>query len=253
VLDSASFAVSERNRRFLEYVTEEALAGRSERLKAYTIATTVFGRPVDFDPQTDPIVRMEARRVRRSLERFYLMEGEGPTAVRIDIPRGGYAPEFGRRVGGGPPPATRRETAVPRVIVDTFLAEGHPSLHFNRGFSKQVAIELLRRRRTVVCESEMWRRVPESGHILAGGVAVFGDELRVTALLLDVSTWRVMWGWKFDRQVPPGMILSVRDEVAEALAAALDDFLSAMVVGYDPNQAAHEALPRAPSPFGGNG
>src|SRR4029077_15060037 len=55
VLGSASFAVSDRNRRFLQYVIEEALAGRSGRLKAYSIATTVFGRPQDFDPTFDPV------------------------------------------------------------------------------------------------------------------------------------------------------------------------------------------------------
>src|SRR5262245_38636533 len=90
VLKSANFEVSERNKRFLEYVVEETLAGRSDHLKAYTIATLVFDRPGDFDPQADPIVRMEARRLRRALERFYLMEGEDRSGIRLSIPKGGY-------------------------------------------------------------------------------------------------------------------------------------------------------------------
>src|SRR5688500_10190511 len=51
-----SVVLSERNRRFLNYVVEETLAGRSCRIKAYSIATEVFGRNADFDPQVDPIV-----------------------------------------------------------------------------------------------------------------------------------------------------------------------------------------------------
>ena len=72
VLASPEFDASGRNRRFLAHVVEEALAGRSARIKAYIIATEVFGRGMDFDPQADPIVRIEAGRLRRSLERYYL-------------------------------------------------------------------------------------------------------------------------------------------------------------------------------------
>ena len=66
VLASPQFEASERNRRFLAYVIEEALAGRAARIKAYNIATDVFGRDASFDPQLDPVVRMEARRLRQS-------------------------------------------------------------------------------------------------------------------------------------------------------------------------------------------
>ena len=74
ILNSPNFETSDRNRRFLAYVVEETLAGRAERLKAYTIAITVFGRGKDFDAGLDPVVRMEAGRVRRALERFYLID-----------------------------------------------------------------------------------------------------------------------------------------------------------------------------------
>src|ERR1700754_4413115 len=92
VLESPQFDCSERNRRFLEYVVEEALSGRAGRIKGYSIATTVFGRDVSFDPQLDPVVRMEARRLRRSLERFYLTGGS--SSVKIEMPKGSYVPLF---------------------------------------------------------------------------------------------------------------------------------------------------------------
>jgi adenylate cyclase len=93
ILTSQQFDASDRNRRFLAYVVEETLAGRSERIKGYSIATAVFGRQASFDPQTDPIIRIEASRLRRSLERYYLTAGR-LDPVRIDIPKGTYVPRF---------------------------------------------------------------------------------------------------------------------------------------------------------------
>ena len=93
LLSSGAFQTSERNRRFLTYVVDEALSGRGDRIKAYNIATSVFGRSADFDPQGDTIVRIEAGRLRRALEHFYLTCGES-SGVRISIPTGAYVPSF---------------------------------------------------------------------------------------------------------------------------------------------------------------
>ena len=94
ILSSANFDASERNRNFLTYVVEQTLAGRAERIKAYNIATAVFGRDERFDPQLDSIVRIEAGRLRRSLERYYLTDGRDDR-LKIEIPRGSYVPVFG--------------------------------------------------------------------------------------------------------------------------------------------------------------
>jgi adenylate cyclase len=66
------------------------LAGRGERLKGYTIAVQVFGRPADFDAQTDPLVRVEAVRLRQRLVEYYAGEGSADP-VRLMLPRGAYA------------------------------------------------------------------------------------------------------------------------------------------------------------------
>ncbi|MGF1611097.1 MAG: tetratricopeptide repeat protein [Kiloniellales bacterium] len=93
ILGSSDFLGSDRTHRFLRYVVEEALAGRADRIKAFSVAMAAFGRDESFDPQTDPIVRIEAGRLRRSLERYYLVAGTADP-VRIDIPKGTYVPEF---------------------------------------------------------------------------------------------------------------------------------------------------------------
>jgi hypothetical protein len=96
ILASNDFRAPERHRKFLSYVVEETLAGRAGRVKAYSIAIEAFGRDVSFDPQSDPVVRIEASRVRRALERYYLTGGQ-LDPVLISIPIGGYVPTFTRR------------------------------------------------------------------------------------------------------------------------------------------------------------
>ncbi|WP_244620030.1 hypothetical protein [Mesorhizobium sp. NFR06] len=96
IVTSADFDATGRERRFLTHVVEETLAGRGDRIKAYTIATEVFGRGESFDAQTDPIVRIEAGHLRRALERYYLTSGQADL-ILITIPKGGYVPVFSRR------------------------------------------------------------------------------------------------------------------------------------------------------------
>lgn len=93
ILSSPEFLAPDRGRRFLKYIVEESLEGRGEQLKAYAIAQAVFGRDASFDAQNDPVVRIEAGRIRRALERYYLVCGSGDP-IRITIPKGGYAPLF---------------------------------------------------------------------------------------------------------------------------------------------------------------
>ncbi|TIQ00306.1 MAG: hypothetical protein E5X60_05430 [Mesorhizobium sp.] len=96
ILNSADFDATGRERRFLSHVVEETLAGRGDRIKAYSIAVEVFGRDMSFDPQTDPIVRIEAGHLRRGLERYYLTAGHDDP-ILITIPKGGYVPTFSLR------------------------------------------------------------------------------------------------------------------------------------------------------------
>jgi hypothetical protein len=96
VLASPVFAPAPRLCRFLEYVVEETLAGRNASVKEYTIGSIVFGRGVEFNPRTDPIVRVQARNLRARLERYYAGPGVDDP-VRIELPKGTYVPVFAAR------------------------------------------------------------------------------------------------------------------------------------------------------------
>ena len=96
ILRSSDFSASEREHRVLTYIVEETLAGRSAKIKAYTIAIEVFGREPSFDAQNDPIVRIAAAHLRRALERYYLTAGKLDPIV-ITVPKGCYVPMFAWR------------------------------------------------------------------------------------------------------------------------------------------------------------
>lgn len=109
VCRSKAFEGKARANRFLNYIVEEALQGRADRIKAYSVALEVFGRDETFDAQNDPVVRIEAGRLRRMLEHYYLDEGKEVPIV-ISVPKGGYIPSFEQRDSG---PATSIEAQPP--------------------------------------------------------------------------------------------------------------------------------------------
>jgi tetratricopeptide (TPR) repeat protein len=88
---------------FLRFVVEAELRGESERIKGYTIGVEALGRSEEFDPQLDPIVRVEATRLRRTIDRYYAGPGANDP-VTITLSPGSYVPSF-----------RRRETKAPRV------------------------------------------------------------------------------------------------------------------------------------------
>ena len=128
ILASRAFASSPRMSRFVQFSVEEMLAGRSDELKETTIGLAVFDRPPDYDPRLDPIVRVEARRVREKLSRYYETDGRDD-AIVIDLPRGGYAPTIRERVEPSPAAeadnADTSEEVAPAIAADAT----QPAIH----------------------------------------------------------------------------------------------------------------------------
>jgi TolB-like protein/tetratricopeptide (TPR) repeat protein len=231
ILDSPQFDASERNRAFLAYVVEETLAGRPDRIKAYTIATAVFGRDSTFDPQLDSIVRIEAGRLRRSLEHYYLTDGR-ESRLRIDVPRGGYAPVF---AGAEPVALPQSLAGSPRVLVSAFEEEGDQSSFptFTRGFTRSLIIALTRFTNLRVYGAETALRHPAdidpgaarralaADYLVTGQTSLRPDSFEVDILLVEAASGRAVWAETFERRLQPCEIITLRNEVANRVARTL--------------------------------
>ena len=117
MLASSDFTATPQQIDFLSYIVNQTLNGNADRIKGYTVATEVFGRGQDFDQSIDPVVSMQAGRLRRALERYYLTAGEHDP-IRIDIPKGTYVPTFREHF-----PSNQRigaEKIEPRNIIATW-------------------------------------------------------------------------------------------------------------------------------------
>ncbi|MDB5376173.1 MAG: hypothetical protein JWR00_619 [Rubritepida sp.] len=239
ILDASDFDASERNRNFLSYVVEEALEGRSARIKAYTIATSVFRRDASFDPQLDSIVRIEAGRIRRSLEHYYLMAG-AKDPILITLPRGSYVPVFEVAASPGtvhappvaPAPSNRSSGCI--ILVAPFDEDGGTSFpNFARGFSRQMTVALTRFTDLSVLAVD-GRFEPEgnvtSGEYLAklgvdflltGGMTLSAESFSIEVMLMEARTRRYVWAEHFHGKLIPSDILKIRDEVANSIARTL--------------------------------
>ena len=81
ILASATFQKVERLKRFISFIVVETIAGRGAQLKEYVVGTEVFGKDPSFDPRNDPIVRVQARRLRARLDHYFHAEGGADEVV----------------------------------------------------------------------------------------------------------------------------------------------------------------------------
>ncbi|MBY5661401.1 adenylate cyclase [Rhizobium leguminosarum] len=277
ILSSDEFPKVGRSATFLTYVTEEAVAGRVNRIKGYSIAIEVFKRREGFK-QDDPVVRIEAGRLRRTLERYYLVAGQNDP-IRIDIPKGGYAPSFvwneevpassddrlatrfqklmpfGLRagimlgvvimalavsayllpIGLGSTSSLGSIEEGPTLVVAPFanLGDGPQAALYTAGLTEELLTALPRFKEIRVFGRETSKSLPpgveaskvrgELGarFLLAGGVRVSGDRIRVTARLLDTDNDEILWSQTYDDDIKSGDLFGIQSDVANKVASAV--------------------------------
>ena len=237
---SGPFHQSHRRQRFLEYLVNETLAGRGERLKAYNVALEVFDRPETFDPVVDPLVRVEAARLREKLREYYGTDGQGDP-IHIDLPKGRYIPQIEFRHEGAPRIA-RRETlptqevssTVPAVAVLPFddLSADQKLGYLGDGVAEDIITALSKFPDLVVVargssfaykgKAVDMRQVGKDlgvGYLVEGSVRKEGDKLRIVSQLIDAKTGEHVWAERFDRS---GMDpWTLQDEVTGMIVSAM--------------------------------
>jgi TolB-like protein/Tfp pilus assembly protein PilF len=255
VIESNSFVRSERMKRFLNFAVKLTLEGKEETLKEYSIAVEVFDKPESFDPRLDPIVRVEAGRLRSKLREYYETEGrEDP--ILVAFPKRSYVPVFEAR---------QPQPAYSPISLDS-SSEQHPDIgvarheqahapaageltslavlpfadlspqknqdYFCNGITEEIVnalsrvegLQVVSRTSTMQFKEEV-RDIRQIGlqlnvgAVLEGSVRRAGRRVRITAQLTNVADGYYLWSDVYDRVIDD--IFKVQEQIAQSIVKAL--------------------------------
>ncbi len=230
ILVSKTFSQVDRLKRFVDFIVGETVAGRGGDLKEYVIGVQVFGKEASFDPRTDPIVRVQARRLRTRLARYYQDEGNSDEVV-VDLPKGGYAPVFRPR---GDAPAARRSLTAALVGRNTVAvlpwadySAGGTLDYFCRGLRDETvqtltslkALKVVAPRTDSRVDHEAGSERPDAALLITGGVRSARDQVRVTTHLVDGASGYYLWSESVDISIADPV--AGQEHIAERIAARL--------------------------------
>ena len=249
ILASRAFHQGDRLKRFLAFIVSEAIAGHRNELKEYVIGVQVFGKEESFDPRTDPIVRVQARRLRAKLEQYYREEGHGDALI-VDLPKGGYAPVFARREAPAPPKRAAAAAAVDRNTVAVLPFADHTGArdleYFCRGVREEIVHRLTRLPGLRVLASDEPRPssdpAGDAAMIIGGSVRRSGDRLRLTAQLADGASGCYLWSESIDATV--GDAFDGQERMAGAIVRKLEAELTRGAPTGAPRRAAENMTAR---------
>ena len=231
ILASPQFVHSDRLSRFLRLAVDVAQSG--EPLKEYRIGVDVFDRGKDFDPRTDPIVRVQAAKLRSKLLEYYAGGGVNDPLV-ISVPKGSYAAEIRaaeRTAATAAAEQPKAEPANARVAVLPFvnMSSEQENEHFADGLTEELINRLTQvQTLQVVARTSAFRfknrrqdlrevgALLNVGAIVEGSVRRAGDQIRVTAQLIDVANGYHLFSRTYQRQFSD--VFALQDELAQAVA-----------------------------------
>jgi TolB-like protein len=229
VVVSAEMRRSKKLCQFLRFTVEEVMRGHGSELKEYAIGVGVFRRGREFDTGADPIVRVQARRLRSKLQQYYQAEGRDEP-MRIEFPVGSYSPVFIQRMPQ-PAPATYPQASIPirgpapkLIAVLPFIGVGaEGSEDFGEGLTDELihtlsscdGVRVIARSSSFQFKgrSEDVRRIGESlgvSVLVSGSVRIEGSRLRVLAQLIDAETGVNLRSSAYDRELQ-GMLAAQQE------------------------------------------
>ena len=244
VLKSPEFQASKRNSGFLSYVVSKALSGETQLINGYQIGREVFGRPEDFDPQTDPIVRTQAVRLRAALKNFYHDHGDA-AKIKITIPRGGYVPNFEpdqnklAAVGGAASAAHPKEKPYPPKIAVLPFADLSPEAdyqYFADGLARELAVSLSRFDHLAAISTESSKLFHQflgdatklgehfgAQFLLRGSLQRYADKYRITVELIDCAENRLIWADQIRGELTMEDFFEMQDEIVSRVTSLIAD------------------------------
>jgi adenylate cyclase len=244
ILASPEFHATDKMRDFLRFVVEEKLAGRSHRIKGYTVAVNVFGRGEDFDATNDPIVRIQAGRLRRALERYYLVGGVDDP-IEIDIPKGRYVPRFSVRtpapapasaqphVSGLDGPAKTEGLSVAVLPYENLTGDPDQKA-LTVGLTEEIVTELTRFQDLAVIPCYAGRKPfdcpPEpielarcvgARFVLRGAVRRDAETVKVSSQLMDAADGHQIWADASSHPAEASHLIATQEQIAADVVGSI--------------------------------
>jgi serine/threonine-protein kinase len=238
MLASPIFTRSERMSRFLKFTVERLLCGEAATLKEYLIGVEVFDKGESMDPRVDPIVRVEAGRLRSKLREYYETEGREDPVLISFAPRS-YVPVIQRRtfpvLAASEPvrPVSERRPDSIAVLPFSDVSRRSDHRYFCDGLTEEVI--------NAIAQTSQWRVVSSTSvfqyrdraddirtigdklnvaAVLEGTVRECDRKLRVTAQLIDTKDGYHLWSETYDRTLD-GDIFGVQQELSQAIVKRL--------------------------------
>ena len=238
VLTSPTFRRSTRIGRFLSFVVQETLEGHADRVKEYLIGLEVFDRKESFDPRSDPIVRVQAGRLRSKLRSYYRSSGRNDE-VRIEFRKGTYVPLFrSRKVAQAAPTADSSHSPPdgnPQTIAVLPFRDLSPNgdqEYLCDGITEEIISVLTRvhgirvaSRTSSFAFKGKSQDIREIGRalnvnaIVEGSVRKQDDRLRITAELSDVKDGFEVWSVTHERASKD--VFLIQDEISQCILTNL--------------------------------
>ena len=234
ILTSPDNRITPQQSALLKYVVNQTLAGKADRIKGYTVATEVFGRRLDFDQNIDPIVSIQAARLRRELADYYRTSGKHDPLM-IDIPKGGYVPDFKWRESNATAPAAPSghtgisvKSRWPAVIVRPLRnLSGDPELdHLGIGLAMELAHELNRYPDIRVMTHQAGDPEPTIDpdavqFSIDGSVRGDSSKIKISAQLTNTQTRRMVWSESYRFAAATDRLIAFQEDVSRSIAVKI--------------------------------
>jgi TolB-like protein len=247
ILNSSYFQNAEQLSQFLTFIVNQVITGKQHQIKQYTIAVNAFSRPVNFNPTEDPIVRVEARRLRQTLALYYQEQGQQDPII-IDIPKGSYIPRFKRNKPKLPAlikpsslstlsDLSLRDHRITILVTPLVLLQKFSEYNYIAdGFIEQLLVNLTQFQELKVIGPLSRKRLTEIDHnletithqysphfILTGTFCPSQNKSRIIIKLVSSYDSEVIWAETYDYDYNSSDLFQFQDQITRKIAATLAD------------------------------
>jgi TolB-like protein len=225
-------------KKFLSFIVQETIHGRSNCLKEYTIAVNVLEKPLSFNPQENGIVRIHAGRLRRALTEYYSDMGRNDQIV-ITIPKGKYVPVFANRSNPVDAAIIEREeddafsaddddNLTLAILPFSCTTKTGPARSFAEGLCLQLNSTLMHLDQISVIAYQAVKNLAQShpdyrelgsaigfNYIITGGVQFLRDRMRVNLQMIECNSYKQTWSQTFERKLTKSNLFEIEDEICQ--------------------------------------